>query len=56
MLLILISKKDDQAFQKFPQANKITFFNRANDVRYSIIQIQRIMEKLPKRTDDRSVS
>ena len=56
MLLILISKKDDQAFQKFPQANKITFFNRGNDARESIVQIQRIMEKLPKHTDNRSVS
>jgi len=56
IVIVIDNKKTEKLFQKFPQANKITFFNRANDVRDSIIQIQRIMEKLPKRTDHGSVS
>ena len=48
--------RTNELHQKFPQANQITFLHSTREVRDSIIQLQRIMEKLPKRSDHQSVS
>lgn len=53
---VIDDNKSNELYRKFPQANNITFLNSAKDVRDSIIQLQKIMEKLPKRSDHESVS
>ena len=53
---VIENHKTQELYLKFPQVNNITFLNPANDVRDSIFQLQKIMKKLPKRSDHESVS
>jgi hypothetical protein len=53
---IIESKKTSELYAKFPQVNNITFKNLPLDIKDSIIQLQVILDKLPKRWDHKSVS
>ncbi|MGV9004040.1 hypothetical protein [Flavobacterium sp.] len=53
---IIDNNDTEELLLRFPQTNKITFSNSTKDIRDSIIQLQRIMQKLPKRSDHQSVS
>ncbi len=54
--VVIETKKTEDLYRKFPQANKLIFLNPANEIRDSICQLQSIMEKLPRRSDYQSVS
>lgn len=53
--VVIDNDKTQKLYRKFPQVNNITFLNSANDVRDSIFQLQKIMKKLPIRSDHESV-
>lgn len=55
-LIIIDNRKTAALYDKYPQMDKITFENPIADVRDSIIELQKIMDKLPKRLDQESVS
>jgi hypothetical protein len=54
--LIIDNNKTEELYRKFPQVDKIIFLNKTSDVRDSILQLQKIMEKLPRRWDHETVS
>jgi hypothetical protein len=53
---IIETKKTNDLYKKYPQANKLTFMDKPENVRDSILALQDLMEKLPKRWDNNGVS
>ena len=53
---IISTGQSNALYKKYPQANKLTFENTPEDVRDSILALQDLMEKLPKRWDNEGVS
>ena len=53
---IISTGQSNALYKKYPQANKLTFENTPEDVRDSILSLQDLMEKLPKRWDNEGVS
>jgi len=53
---IISTGKSNSQYEKYPQANKLTFKDKAEDVRDSIFELQDLMKKLPKRWDNQGVS
>ena len=56
LIAVVDSKKTTDLYKRFPQMNKITFNSPIKDIKDSIIQLQLIMDKLPRRSDHESVS
>jgi hypothetical protein len=56
LIAVIDSKNTTDLYNRFPQMNKITFNSPIKDIKDSIIQLQLIMDKLPKRWDHKSVS
>ena len=54
--IIIDNRKTAALYDKYPQMNKITFENTVAAVRDSVRELQKIMDKLPKRLDHESVS
>jgi len=53
---IISTGKSNALYKKYPQANKLTFRDNPESVRDSILALQDLMEKLPKRWDNEGVS
>ena len=53
---IISTGKENALYEKYPQANNLTFIDKPENVRDSIIVLQDLMEKLPKRWDNEGVS
>lgn len=53
---IIETVKTNTLYEKYPQANNLTFRDKPENVRDSIIALQVLMEKLPKRWDNEGVS
>ncbi|MFT6947903.1 MAG: hypothetical protein ACJARP_002335 [Vicingaceae bacterium] len=48
--------KQEELYKKFPEINKITFKNSTEELKDSIFQLEKLMLKLPKRTDYNSIN
>ena len=53
---IISTGRSNALYKKYPQANKLTFRDNPESVRDSILALQDLMEKLPKRWDNEGVS
>ncbi len=53
---IISTGKSNALYKKYPQVNKLTFKDNPENVRDSILALQNLMEKLPKRWDNEGVS
>ncbi len=53
---IIETRKTNKLYKKYPQVNKLTFIDKPENVRDSILILQRLMDKLPKRWDNEGAS
>jgi hypothetical protein len=56
ILMIKDANKQEWLYKRFPQMNTLTFKDAPHVVRDSILVLQQIMNKLPKRKDHQSIS
>lgn len=56
IVLISDNERTEKNYQRFPQTNNISFINSTKEIKDSILQLQNIMNKLPKRLDQNSVT